>query len=289
MMDALRRRDFDARCMEMERGDWAQVFTRGLPNPTFWAGAATTAPHYSWYLERLMAAVEDAGGEDVVLVAHSAGGWLARAFVNDPAPGAAPPPRVSPGLGARALSLAERRAANAKRRRNDHANHGVSAVVTLGSPQRPPPRPSRDFTGGAVTFVNRLTASRVGEPDAPAFVCVAGRAVAGWPSATSGGEERLKQTLGARGYDAADPAAAQQPLGRAPSTPEELYWTQRASNGYAEVSGNGFGIGDAVVPVSSALLPRATNVVIDGAFHAPDGPVWYGSDEVLDAWLSSVP
>ena len=285
MADALDFRGYDVRCVDLKRGDWLEVFKRGLVNPDFWAATATTSPHYSWYLEKLKQAVDDAGGEDVVIVAHSAGGWLARAFLHDPAPGMEEPPRRRrANLFEGALPLSERRDAHARRRQNGHQSHGVSAIVTLGSPQRPPPRPSRDFTGGALTWVNRWTAPLVGE-QVP-FICVGGRAVVGIPAQTSGGQEFLKQAVGARGYAADDPYAQMLEVAE-PTTEEELYWTRRAANGYSEVSGNGFTLGDGVVPLGSSLLRGARNLVIDGVFHAPDraSPRWYGSEDVLDSWL----
>ena len=48
--------------------------------------ACTTRESYGWYLERVDEAVREAlrenpGATGVDLVAHSAGGWLARAFI----------------------------------------------------------------------------------------------------------------------------------------------------------------------------------------------------------------
>lgn len=61
----------------------------------------------------------------VTLLGHSAGGWLGRAFVGDPLGFDSPP--ATPGA--------------------PHA--GVRALVTLGTPQRPPPAAlARDMTGG---------------------------------------------------------------------------------------------------------------------------------------------
>lgn len=52
--------------------------------------------------------------------------------------------------------------------------------------------------------------------------------------------------------------------------------------------------GDCVVPVRSALLPGANNIILQGVFHSMSRigtfdeqgqPAWYGSDEVVDHWL----
>jgi hypothetical protein len=54
-------------------------------------------------------------------------------------------------------------------------------------------------------------------------------------------------------------------------------------------------VGDAVVPMSCALLPGAAHVVLDGVWHSmskvgtfdeESGVVWYGSDAVVDHWLA---
>jgi hypothetical protein len=52
--------------------------------------------------------------------------------------------------------------------------------------------------------------------------------------------------------------------------------------------------GDCVVPVRSALLRGANNIILQGVFHSMSRigtfdergqPAWYGSDEVVDHWL----
>jgi hypothetical protein len=76
--------------------------------------------------------------------------------------------------------------------------------------------------------------------------------------------------------------------------------------------GEGHGVeGDAVVPCEAAVLPGATNIILDGVFHSManfkrtnkkqtqpqvEGAleanrkqrVWYGSDAVLDSWLCTL-
>lgn len=71
---------------------------------------------YRWYLDRLdetvQRACKETGSDRVILVGHSAGGWLARAYIADAKYGAldgAPNPRVA-------------------------------GLVTLGTPQQPPPK-----------------------------------------------------------------------------------------------------------------------------------------------------
>lgn len=60
----------------------------------FWRGQLTTHPSYSWYLQRVRDTVQNALSESevsqVILVGHSAGGWLARAFTGPPPPSRSP-------------------------------------------------------------------------------------------------------------------------------------------------------------------------------------------------------
>jgi len=87
----LARRGFDPDriyTVPIKRSDWIRVAGGLLDIPNFYTGnALPSGPGYGWYLERLKetvdAAHEESGGEKVILMAHSAGGWLARAALGD--------------------------------------------------------------------------------------------------------------------------------------------------------------------------------------------------------------
>ncbi len=71
----------------VERSDWIRV-AGGLLDIEFYSNnSKPTGMAYGWYIDRLKQAVNDAyersGGEKVILMAHSAGGWLARAAMAD--------------------------------------------------------------------------------------------------------------------------------------------------------------------------------------------------------------
>ncbi|EFJ43502.1 hypothetical protein VOLCADRAFT_121439 [Volvox carteri f. nagariensis] len=144
----------------VERKDWFRV-ARAVLTRRFWQGTLTTHPGYTWYLERVAATVEQAmretGAEQVILVGHSAGGWLGRAYLADPryqrcwpqvhAAAADSTVVVSPAAtvtdAASAVELPAPGTAGTK------PNPRVRALVTLGTPQRPPPpEKKRDMTGG---------------------------------------------------------------------------------------------------------------------------------------------
>ncbi|GLI70045.1 hypothetical protein VaNZ11_014812 [Volvox africanus] len=250
----------------LERKDWFRVagalFTRG-----FWQGKLTTHPGYSWYLERVAETVEHAisetGAEQVILVGHSAGGWLARAYLGDlryqlhqPADGT-----VLMNIAATAAS-SELPAHGTK---GVTPNPRVRALVTLGTPQRPPPaEKKRDMTGGAQGWVDRSYPGAFFAAKGVSYVTVCGRTVMGhrdFPRVREG-----------------------------PRVVEEY-----AFDSYYEVCGEGEGqVGDCVVPLSAAMLPGARQVILDGVFHSmsqigtfdeDSGNVWYGSENVLDCWL----
>ena len=89
-----------------------------------------------------------------------------------------------------------------------------------------------------------------------------------------------------------------------PASPEPAYrpapvlCSGYAHGSYQQVCGAGHEVvGDAVVPLDSALLPGAQHVVLDGVFHSmsrvrtfnePAEFPWYGSEEVVDTWLAEL-
>ena len=120
---ALERRGFDTvEVVPVDRTDWLRV-AGGLLDADFRAGEGTpNGRAFGWYLERTGATVRKAkakaaasGDADarVLLLGHSAGGWLARAALGDGTPES---------------SLARLNAAE-----------DVCGLVTLGTPHLPPP------------------------------------------------------------------------------------------------------------------------------------------------------
>eukprot|EP00904_Undaria_pinnatifida_P010556 jgi/Undpi1/6630/HiC_scaffold_20.g09109.m1 len=84
---ALKRRGVDAFVVPVERSDWIKVAS-AIVTLDFWKGTCRPdGPAYKWYLEKVKATVSsclaETGADKVVLVGHSAGGWLARATLAD--------------------------------------------------------------------------------------------------------------------------------------------------------------------------------------------------------------
>lgn len=241
IVTALKARGFDVYVLPMRRKDWLRV-VRALFTPAYWSSSCTTAPGYTWYLERVKEVVDQARleckADQVDLIGHSAGGWLGRAFIGQQ--------QFKEGPDS-----------------SDFEPHeAVRSLVTLGTPHTPPPpEKAKDRTGGALTWTNTLyPGAFFAETHDLKYVSVAGRAV-------RGDKDADRRSL--PGY---------------------------AAGSYEEVCGDGHGVeGDAVVPLSSALLEGAQHVVLDGVYHSmskirtfnePSGNIWYGSEEVLDAWLA---
>jgi pimeloyl-ACP methyl ester carboxylesterase len=128
------------RVLPVQRSDWLQVFLRGALDWQFWtATAAPTRPAFAWYLERISEQIaelcENNDGDKVILVGHSAGGWLGRAAIGfgSKEDNENPPP---PAL---RIDLSK-----------------VAGLVTLGAPNLPPPPGVMDMTRGALKITNEL-------------------------------------------------------------------------------------------------------------------------------------
>lgn len=246
LVKSLKERGFAVHVARLERKDWAIGILRGIFTRGFWLNACTTRESYGWYLERVHEAVEEAleanpEATKVDLVAHSAGGWLARAFIG----------------GARALNASEAECSGEALERDAR----VRRLVCLGTPHAQDAK--SDPTRGASKWVNDTWPGAYFAPEVR-YVCVTGRAVTGDVTAE-------------------------------PKTVRKY-----AAGSYAVVAGgDGNGVeGDAVVPNSAALaLEGAETVVIDGCWHsmstvgtfdeASKFP-WYGSDDVVDEWLTAL-
>jgi len=57
---------------------------------------------------------------------------------------------------------------------------------------------------------------------------------------------------------------------------------------YRAIGGNGEVWGDGIVPLSSALIPGAKHMVLEGTAHFPvSGHAWYGSPETVSRWWTA--
>ncbi|CAA7061467.1 unnamed protein product [Microthlaspi erraticum] len=134
----------------VSRLDWFRN-AAGLVDPAYWRGTLRPRPVLDWYLKRIDDAVREANelaqGERLSLIGHSAGGWLARVYMEE------------------------------------YGNSHVSLLLTLGTPHLPPPRGQAgvvDQTRGLLYYVEEHCAKAVYTPELR-YVCIAGRYIRGAP------------------------------------------------------------------------------------------------------------
>lgn len=233
LVDSLKKRgwqDDQINVLPVERLDWLNVFLRGALDLDFWkSNAPPTKPAFSWYLERIAAQVESLGeNERIILLGHSAGGWLGRAAV---------------GFGSTDTAATQININIDK----------ILGIVTLGSPNQPPPPGIMDMTRGALRITNEQFPGCYHAPST-FYVTVIGNAIQGRR------QER-----------------------QSPWEPTTL--TGFAYNSYDAVCGDGNTVGDGVVPLCSGHVEDSMQLTLDGVLHSINAPNnWYGSDAILDQW-----
>lgn len=159
---------------DVKRYDWLRN-AAGLTDVNYWRGTLCPRPTVDWYLNYIDDAVEQSllasGADEVVLLAHSAGGWLGRVWM--------------------------------------HASHEnatrVRKFCSLGSPHRPPPTDGDslviDQTRGILTWVEREMPGA--HHDDVEYVTVAGTYLEGLaPSVekVTSGTSELAQVMAGVGY-----------------------------------------------------------------------------------------
>lgn len=161
LTSVLLRRGIQSFVVPIERKDWFRVGRMAI-TMDFYRGQCTTHPGYSWYLERVKetvnAAVSSSGSDKVLLVGHSAGGWLARAFIGQ----------------------VEYREDGVDSDEED-PHQSVAGLVTLGTPHFPPPALSKVkcMTGGALGWVNDRWPGAYYASKGVSYVCVTSSAIKG--------------------------------------------------------------------------------------------------------------
>jgi len=240
--------------VDLLRTDWLRIIPATVTNlPAYLAGELPPTPTLNFYYERLDEAVERlrnklGPGVRLRIIGHSIGGWVARGW------------------------LAERRELLGQ----------VDVLMTLGSPNRPPPEGSIwagvDQTRGLLREINR----RFNEIEAelkPRLVSVVGRGTVGGlfapSSADAGGLREV--------WD--------ESVGRSP-----LLEGVVAATSYLALCGDAFATGDGLIPVSVAAMDGSEVVELPDCNHAgfvpsptdslilPETYKWYGSKDMVPLW-----
>ncbi|KAL7466019.1 hypothetical protein ACHAXS_006321 [Conticribra weissflogii] len=272
-VSALVRRGFDPdliQVLPLQRIEWIRVAGGLFDVPNFYRG--TMRPDglgYGWYVKRLRQVIEEMyvkGGkqEKVLLIGHSAGGWLARAALGD----------GSWDLGNGNASEDEFCGARAADR--------VRALVTVGAIHKPPAGNATVtcVTRGALAYIDDKYPGAYLAGEGISYVSVGGDAVLGRKVLPGEPVNISKEKLGSKEVNDIYKVRGE---GSASTV---------AFTAYEAVSGNGETTGDGVVPLEWSLLEGSRKIVLDGVLHSINEPGttlptdrWYGSEGVVDRWL----
>jgi len=264
LVAALTRRGFDVSVMKIPRWEWIRVAS-GVFDLDWWSGVQRPdSLAYGWYLRRARRLIVDAsdrnGGARVLVLGHSAGGWLARATL---------------GTGKWELE------GDDGMLRTLRASDVVCGLVTLGAPHFPPPAGSAPCaTRGALAYCDKVLPGSYLQDEGIAYVTVAGSAIRGnadkpVESADSDATREV-QTAADKVY----------------STRGEGSAARVAYTNYNALMGDGEALGDGVIPIECAHLAQAEQITLDGVLHSINEagttlPTerWYGSEKVIDRWM----
>ncbi|WCJ27684.1 alpha/beta-Hydrolases superfamily protein [Euphorbia peplus] len=243
---------------KVSRFDWFRN-AAGLLDSNYWRGTLRPRPVLDWYLNRIDEAIleakELAQGGKLLMIGHSAGGWLARVYMEE-------------------FGISD-----------------ISLLLTLGTPHLPPPKGVAgviDQTRGLLYYVEEKCAKAAYTPELK-YVCIAGRYIQGARIAGNSNDEVNSAVRLGSDQNTAEAVllndTSNSTTSRAPN-----FRARFVGQGYKQVCGQADVWGDGVVPVVSAHLEGAVNISLDGVYHSPVGSddelrPWYGSPLVVDQWI----
>ncbi|CAF2136413.1 unnamed protein product [Brassica rapa] len=247
----------------VSRLDWFRN-AAGLVDPAYWRGTLRPRPVLDWYLKRIDDAVREANelsqGKGLSLIGHSAGGWLARVYMEE------------------------------------YGNADISLLLTLGTPHLPPPRGLSgviDQTRGLLYYVEENCAKAVYTPELR-YVCIAGsslcRYIRGAPLVDKADANVDSDvTVGIEGGEVISELALAS-NNKTGDSSGSSFRARFVGQGYKQVCGRADVWGDGVVPEVSAHLEGALNVSFEGVYHSPVGSddetrPWYGSPVIAKEWI----
>eukprot|EP01041_Mallomonas_annulata_P011419 gene11419-23891_t len=129
MVSCLAKRGISATVVPISRPQWLNI-AKGVFSLDFWRGVSKPEDLFSFYYKAVDETVRDVvnrTNNPVVLVGHSAGGWLARGIIGD-----------GQWLGSQTRT-----------------SELVSGLVTLGAPHFPPREGTQDMARGCLKYVNK--------------------------------------------------------------------------------------------------------------------------------------
>ncbi|KAJ4953524.1 hypothetical protein NE237_030356 [Protea cynaroides] len=242
---------------KVSRIDWLRN-AAGLIDPNYWRGTLRPRPVLDWYLQRINEAVQEANqlaeGQSLSLIGHSAGGWLARVYMEE-------------------FGLSN-----------------ISLLLTLGTPHLPSPKGMPgviDQTRGLLDYVDKNCAKAVYTPQLK-YVCISGRYIQG---ARFFGNSNLSSDpiVNIENDEPMSEVAVISNSNKSATVATSMR-ARFIGQGYKQVCGQADVWGDGVVPEVSAHLEGALNISLDGVYHSPVGSddmlrPWYGSPSIIEKWI----
>ncbi|KAG6423267.1 hypothetical protein SASPL_113658 [Salvia splendens] len=238
---------------KVSRIDWLRN-AAGLLDSNYWRGTLRPRPVLDWYLQRVEEAVyeakELAQGSTVSLIGHSAGGWLARVYLQE------------------------------------YGTSDISLLLTLGTPHLALPKGISgviDQTRGLLDYVDKHCAKAVYTPELR-YVCIAGRYIQGVRLLGSSSDENPELMV------ETEQPVGEMSVVKTSAPASATLQARFVGQGYKQVCGQADVWGDGVVPEVSAHLKGALNISLDGVYHSPVGSEdetrpWYGSPAVVQQWI----
>ncbi len=268
LKSVMARRGFDPSqiyTVPVKRADWIRVAGGLLDVPDFYLGnAKPTGFGYGWYLKRLKETVdlaydqqEGANKEKVLVIGHSAGGWLARAAMAD---------------GEWSIDENEFCVRTSDR---------VRCLVTMGAIHKVPEDESTCVTRGALKYTDENYPGAFLKDEGVGYVSIGGAAIVGDESK----DEESSQPSDLQGSEADDYYKV-----RGEGNSNRVAFTS-----YTAVAGDGNLIGDGVVPLEWTQLEGSKQLQLPDVLHSINEagttfPTdrWYGSEKIIDQWLPTV-
>ena len=256
----------------VKRGDWIKVAGGLLDIPDFYTGnAKPTGRGYGWYLERLKETVDLAyeqqegdTKEKVLVIGHSAGGWLARAALSN----------------GEWSGFDENDASNSVVRTSDR----VRCLVTMGAIHKVPEDESTCVTRGALKYTDENYPGAFLKDEGINYVSIGGAAIVGDDSKDDKRTQQSPDDL--KGSGDADDLYKVRGEGNS---------NRVAFTSYKAVAGTGNLIGDGVVPLEWTQLEGSKQIQLPDVVHSINEagttiPTdrWYGSENIIDQWLPTV-
>ncbi|KAI5647651.1 hypothetical protein M9H77_33656 [Catharanthus roseus] len=238
--------------LKVSRIDWLRN-AAGLIDPNYWRGALRPRPVLDWYFRKMFEAISEANemaqGGALSLIGHSAGGWLARVYMQE-------------------FGLSN-----------------ISLLLTLGTPHLPAPKGLPgvvDQTRGLLDYVKKNCPKAVYTPELR-YVCVAGRYIQGARLFRSNDDDAEM----AVNIEQANPEIAIVNTSKPPSPTIRARFVGQGYKqvcGQADVWGDGV-VPEISAHLEGALNISLEGVYHSPVGSDDVTRPWYGSPQVVEQWI----